>query len=68
MMEFFGIPRTEIIGRTLYDIVEETERSFLEEAQRNSSCKKHGTARLIGISRYALARHMEKLGMNQRKR
>jgi PAS domain S-box-containing protein len=48
--------------KTMYDILAEVERSLIQEALRSSGGRKHEAARLLGISRFALARHIAKLG------
>ena len=48
--------------KTMYDILGEVERSLIQEALRSAGGRKHEAARLLGISRFALARHMAKLG------
>jgi len=53
-------------GRPLHDVLAEMERSMIEEALRRSGGKKREAARVLGLSRFALARHMEKLEMNER--
>jgi PAS domain S-box-containing protein len=50
-------------GRSLHDVVEETERLLIEDALGRSGRKKQEAARLLGISRFALVRHMTKLGI-----
>jgi DNA-binding NtrC family response regulator len=47
-------------------IFPQIERSLIEEALRNSHGKKEEAARRLGISRYALTRHMKKLRMKGR--
>ena len=49
-------------GKTLYQILGDLERSLIEEALRRSAGKKYEAARLLGISRFALTRHISKLG------
>ena len=51
-------------GRSLYDVIGETERLLIEDALGRSGRKKQEAARLLGISRFALVRHMTKLGIN----
>ncbi len=53
-------------GKTLYQILGDLERSLIEEALQRSAGKKHEAARLLGISRFALTRHMSKLGDSER--
>lgn len=50
-------------GRSLSAILDETERSLIQEALRRSGGTKSVAARTLGISSYALARHMAKLGL-----
>lgn len=52
-------------GRSLYDVIGETERLLIEDALQRAAGKKREAASLLGISRYALARHMAKLGINE---
>ena len=47
--------------RSLHDILGETERTLIEEALRRSGGNKAEAARYLGISPFALARHMTKL-------
>jgi PAS domain S-box-containing protein len=53
-------------GHSLYDVMGETERLLIEDALSRSGQKKREAARLLGISRFALVRHMTKLGINER--
>ncbi len=53
-------------GRSLTEILEEIERTFIEEALERAWGKKQEAARLLGVSRYALNRHMQKLGVRYR--
>jgi two-component system, NtrC family, response regulator AtoC len=48
--------------KTMYDILGDMERSLIQEALQRAAGKKHEAARLLGISRFALARHIAKLG------
>lgn len=57
-----GLP----LDRPLFDILAETERGLIDRALHQSGGKKHEAARLLGISRFALARHMSKLGIPER--
>jgi PAS domain S-box-containing protein len=50
-------------GSSLYDVIGETERVLIEDALGRSGRKKQGAASLLGISRFALVRHMTKLGI-----
>lgn len=52
-------------GRSLYDAMGETERLLIEDALGRSGRKKQEAARLLGISRFALVRHMAKLGISE---
>ncbi|MFH0957221.1 MAG: sigma 54-interacting transcriptional regulator, partial [Pseudomonadota bacterium] len=54
------------LGRSLYDVMGETERRIIEGALDHSGWKKQKAARLLGISRFALVRHMTKLGISDR--
>jgi DNA-binding NtrC family response regulator len=47
-------------GEQPYEILADMERSFIEDALQRAHGKKEEAARLLGISRYALARHMKK--------
>ncbi len=60
--ERLGVPS----GRSLYDVIGDTERFLIEDALVRSNGKKHEAARLLGISRFALVRHMIKLGLIER--
>jgi len=51
-------------GRSLYDVIGETERVLIEDALGRSGRKKQEAASLLGISRFALVRHMTKLGIH----
>ncbi len=53
-------------GRSLYDVIGDTERFLIEDALVRANGKKHEAARLLGISRFALVRHMIKLGLIER--
>jgi PAS domain S-box-containing protein len=53
-------------NKTLPEILGDVERSLIEEALRRSAGRKHEAARLLGISRFALARHMSKLAYLER--
>jgi transcriptional regulator with PAS, ATPase and Fis domain len=53
-------------GKSLGDIVEDTQRSVIEEALRSADGKKQKAARLLGISRSSLGRLMFKLGISAR--
>ena len=50
--------------RSLYKAIGDTERRLIENALRRATGKRHEAARLLGISRFALTRHMVKLGIN----
>ncbi|MGO8878582.1 MAG: sigma-54 dependent transcriptional regulator [Desulfomonilaceae bacterium] len=50
--------------RSLYEAIGDTERRLIENALRRATGKRHEAARLLGISRFALTRHMVKLGIN----
>ena len=51
-------------GKSFREILDSTERSLIEEALRRSEGKKQRAARLLGMSRPALGRHMVKLGIS----
>ncbi len=53
-------------GRSLIELLEEIERTFLEEALERAGGTKQEAARLLGVSRYVLKRHMRKLGVRYR--
>ena len=53
-------------GRSLQDVVEETERLLIKDALVRSGRKQQEAARLLGISRFALVRRMAKLGISER--
>ena len=53
-------------GSSLYDVIGETERVLIEDALGRSGRKKQEAASLLGISRFALVRHMTKLGISER--
>ncbi len=55
-------------GETLDDLLGQTERSLIEEALARAGGNKKIAASLLGISRFALARHMKKLGLRERNR
>ncbi len=52
--------------RPLPEILGEIERSLIEEALARSGGTKEEAARSLGISRFALTRHMKKLGLGGR--
>ncbi len=52
-------------GRSLHDVMRETERLLIEDALGCSGRKKQEAARLLGISRFALVRRMTKLGISE---
>jgi PAS domain S-box-containing protein len=54
------------LHRSLHDILGETERALIQEALKRSGGKKSEAARTLGISPFALARHMDKLGIRER--
>ncbi len=51
-------------GKSFREILYSMERSLIEEALRRSEGKKQRAARLLGMSRPALGRHMVKLGIS----
>lgn len=51
-------------GGCLNDVVGETERVLIEEALSRAEGKKLKAAQLLGISRFALNRHMARLGIS----
>lgn len=53
-------------GRSLTDLLEEIERTFIEEALERAGGTKQEAASLLGVSRYVLKRHMRKLGVRYR--
>jgi two-component system, NtrC family, response regulator AtoC len=57
-----GLP----LERSLVDVLAETERELITRALSQSAGKKHEAARLLGISRFALSRHMSKLAIPER--
>jgi DNA-binding NtrC family response regulator len=50
--------------RSLPDVIAKLERSWIEEALQRAGGNKTEAAKLLGMSRFALARHMEKLGIS----
>ncbi len=50
--------------RPLPDVIAELERSWIQEALQRAGGNKTGAAKLLGISRFALSRHMEKWGIS----
>ncbi len=56
-------PSVPSSGHSLHDVMGETERGLIEDALGRSGRKKQEAARLLGISRFALVRHMTKLGI-----
>jgi PAS domain S-box-containing protein len=46
-----------------YELLADMERSFIKDALRRSRGKREQASNLLGISRYALARRMKKLGL-----
>ena len=64
-LELSNTPETHLqSGRSLCEAIGDTERSLIENALRTASGKKNEAARILGISRFALTRHMIKLGIN----
>jgi transcriptional regulator with PAS, ATPase and Fis domain len=62
-----GFPaETFPLRRALPDVLDDIERPLIQEALRRSKGQKYGASRLLGISRYALARRMSKLGIPER--
>jgi len=59
-----AVPVSFPMHRPLSEVLDELERSFVEEALTRSGGNKTDAARLLGISRFALARHMRKLGIS----
>ena len=51
-------------GKSFREILDSMERSLIEEALRRSEGKKQRAARLLGMSRPALGRHIVKLGIS----
>lgn len=58
--------RSVSTGCSLNDVLKETERLMIEDALGRSGGNKSEAARLLGISRFALLRHMTKLGISER--
>ncbi|MGC8659183.1 MAG: sigma-54 interaction domain-containing protein, partial [Desulfomonilaceae bacterium] len=54
-----------IHGVSLYEAIEDIERRMIDEALKRGRGRKQEAAALLGISRFALARLMTKLGINQ---
>jgi DNA-binding NtrC family response regulator len=50
-------------GKCLHDITDEVAREVVTEALRRAEGKKQAAARLLGISRHALAHQLKKLGI-----
>ncbi len=71
-----SVPQTERVpgaekrsvpsGCGLNDVLKETERLMIEDALGRSGGNKSEAARLLGISRFSLLRHMTKLGISDR--
>jgi len=58
-------PRVSMpIESSLPEVLGGIERSLIEEALQRSYGNKKKAAELLGVSRFALARHMEKLGIH----
>ena len=53
-------------GSSLLDVMKKTEQLLIEDALKRSGGKKKEAGRLLGISRFALVRHMAKLGISER--
>lgn len=51
------------LSRPLNDLVDDMEREIIEQALQSATGNKLQAARLLGISRFALSRHMKKLGI-----
>ena len=51
--------------RSIHDVAEEVKRSLIAEALRRSGGSKQEAARLLGISRHALAHQIKSLGMEE---
>jgi DNA-binding NtrC family response regulator len=49
-----------------YELLADMERSFIKDALRRSRGRREQASNLLGISRYALARRMKKLGLEGR--
>lgn len=56
-----GFPR----NRTIHDVADDLKRSLIEEALRRSHGSKQEAARLLGISRHALAHQTKSLGLRE---
>ncbi|MGC8602289.1 MAG: sigma 54-interacting transcriptional regulator [Desulfomonilaceae bacterium] len=50
-------------GRTIYEVIEETERRMIDDALNRANGKKTEAAAVLGMSRFALARRMAKLNI-----
>ena len=59
-----AIPMTFSTDRSLPDVIAKLERSWIEEALQRAGGNKTEAAKLLRMSRFALARHMEKLGIS----
>jgi transcriptional regulator with PAS, ATPase and Fis domain len=60
-----AVERDFLAGQSFYEVIGTTERRLIESALNRSCGKKHEAARILGISRFALTRHMVKLGINE---
>lgn len=60
-----AVERDFLAGQSFYEVIGATERRLIESALNRSRGKKHEAARILGISRFALTRHMVKLGINE---
>jgi DNA-binding NtrC family response regulator len=50
-------------NKSMHDLTRDLKRSLIAEALRRADGAKHGAARLLGISRHALAHQMRAIGM-----
>jgi DNA-binding NtrC family response regulator len=51
-------------GRSIYEVIEEIERRMIDDTLSRANGKKQEAAALLGMSRFALARRMAKLGIS----
>ncbi len=51
-------------GRSIYEVIEEIERRMIDDTLSRANGKKQEAAALLGMSRFALARRMTKLGIS----
>ena len=53
-----------VLGRSIYEVIEEIERRMIDDTLSRANGKKQEAAALLGMSRFALARRMTKLGIS----